>query len=125
MTPEQINSAIAGACGWKLDRVDDGEFQLRNPKGVLIVSDCDPSTTFESFSYKFPNYCNSLDAMHEAEKSLDWANIHDWNNAAKYIKNLCEVTGGDYYSLLKAEVVCATAAQRAEAFLKTIGKWVY
>lgn len=72
------------------------------------------------------NYLESLDAMHEAEKSMDCLLRRD------YVANLWKVCGFDadsanfwteynfrgIYALLHA-----TAKQRAEAFLKTIGKW--
>jgi hypothetical protein len=58
-----------------------------------------------------PDYCNDLNDMHDAEKEL-YANEQDdyWNE----LWNLCGSEFG----------IChATSRQRAEAFLKTIGKW--
>ncbi len=65
-----------------------------------------------------PDYLSDLNAMHEVEKVLDgradyyemlmWICDHDWqHSSAKHIRN----------------PICATAAQRAEAFLRTIDKW--
>ena len=51
-----------------------------------------------------PDYLNDLNAMHEAEKVL---NDHQWDD---YICQLGHAMG-------------ATAAQRAEAFLKTLNLW--
>jgi hypothetical protein len=57
----------------------------------------------------FPDYCNDLNEMHEAEKML---NKEQW------------VTYGRELSRLGVfPMVHATARQRAEAFLKTLGKW--
>lgn len=56
-----------------------------------------------------PNYTTDLNAMHEAEKTLTPI------QATTYFVMLDE--------LLEDRVVFATAAQRAEAFLRTIGKW--
>ena len=62
------------------------------------------------------DYCNDLNAMHEAEKMLIPKN---WNNYSEnwwiYCK-LLRVNDAD-------EAIHATARQRAEAFLRTLGKW--
>jgi len=65
-----------------------------------------------------PDYLTDLNAMHEAERRLTIESF------AKYESRLCEsvdATGQDpdvwFY------VLTATAAQRAEALLRTIGKW--
>ena len=59
-----------------------------------------------------PNYLNDLNAMHEAEKTLT-DKAHE-----EFRLNLYEVLGDD-----SRLIVSSTAAQRAEAFLLTIGKW--
>jgi hypothetical protein len=93
MTNEQINEAIAKACGWDNDDIERGY-------------------TLCQFSEIVPDYCNDLNAMHEAEKIFDNALY------CRYIDELCtQAIKG------KNSMYLATAAQRAEAFLKTIGKW--
>jgi hypothetical protein len=93
MTNEQINIAIAKACGWGNDDIERGY-------------------TLCQFSEIVPDYCNDLNAMHEAEKIFDNALY------CRYIDELCtQAIKG------KNSMYLATAAQRAEAFLKTIGKW--
>jgi hypothetical protein len=59
-----------------------------------------------------PNYLNDLNAMHEAEKTLT-DKAHE-----EFRLNLYEVIGDD-----SRLIVSSTASQRAEAFLRTIGKW--
>jgi len=54
------------------------------------------------------NYCNDLNAMAQAEKMLNPAQIEDY---------VIEVMGFSH------EPIFATARQRAEAFLRTLGKW--
>lgn len=104
MTDDQINAAIAESCGWKevepwlngrrcFERKDD-------PCGYGIEY--------------IPNYCTDLNAMHEAEKVLTdeqcvFIRLHlrerlENHPASRYVWN-------------------ATARQRAEAFLRTLGKW--
>jgi len=92
MTNEQINAAIAEACGRK--RRPDGDWYPDNGSaGTQAI----------------PNYCMDLNAMHEAEKGLEDPDCYEeW---------LADVCGGTSY------LFHATARQRAEAFLRTLGKW--
>jgi hypothetical protein len=69
-----------------------------------------------------PDYLNDLNAMHEAEASLT-----DEQHSA-FRKHLASVVGereSPSYSTpgWRRRYVSSTAAQRAEAFLRTIGKW--
>ena len=57
---------------------------------------------------KFPLYCTDLNAMHEAEKSLPIKKI------LTYFKKLEK--SSPYWFM-------APARERAEAFLRTLGKW--
>jgi hypothetical protein len=59
------------------------------------------------------DYCNDLNAMHEAEKRM---RSGDWT---RYCQYLAEYGGGT----VRFVSVHATAQSRAKAFLKTIGKW--
>ena len=65
----------------------------------------------QMFPQSPPDYPNDLNAMHEAEKAMS---VNDRN---RYIDTL----GTTYHD--SWEFCTATAAQRAEAFLRTIGKW--
>jgi uncharacterized protein Smg (DUF494 family) len=97
MTDEQINIAIAESLGWE---------------------SCGMASTGKMMGYKteeweqLPNYTADLNAMHEAEKVLTAEQRKSYINC---IFNLpvseCESNA------------FATAAQRAEAFLRVIGKW--
>jgi hypothetical protein len=62
-----------------------------------------------------PDYLNDLNAMHDAEEYL-FKDVHQWRY---FINNLRDATGEDPF----LAVAHATAAQRAEAFLKTLGLW--
>lgn len=96
MTPEQQRIAIAAACG--IVSKDQWGPLYRTQYGV--VRDC-------------PDYPNDLNAMHEAEKMFRAA-IY-----CRYISELCDLAIKDNNCMYMA-----TAAQRAEAFLRTTGKWV-
>jgi hypothetical protein len=111
MTNEQINKAIAEACGWNECRLVAKVVlsTLRDPVAYGIP----PNGTYE---IACPNYCNDLNAMHEAEKVLAPSN---WNRFSEKWWNY-------YHHLLDGDVhktIHATARQRAEAFLRALGKW--
>jgi hypothetical protein len=110
MTDEQINAAIAEACGWKLIKTKEGG-KITYPTGFEIEF-----TPFEWAKNRFTsmllNYCEDLNAMHEAEKMLDSDELF-----RGYYLALYDITKSTRCP------VHATARQRAEAFLRTIGKW--
>jgi len=60
-----------------------------------------------------PNYAGCLNAMHEAEKVLNE------NDQYLYWHFLYKMCGGSQ----EFDLLHATARQRAEAFLRTLGKW--
>lgn len=62
--------------------------------------------------HAYPNYCTDLNAMHEAEKVLQ--NQFTPMIEEAYWRNL---------QWVKPHPIYATARQRAEAFLRTLGKW--
>ena len=105
MSPEEQRIAIAEACGVRTDRPSTGWHDHGCP-----CQQC----------HKIPYYLNDLNAMHEAEKTLDDELDLD------YSENLEIATGarwGTNNSCDMSKYRSATAAQRAEAFLKTIGQW--
>jgi hypothetical protein len=63
------------------------------------------------------DWCNDLNAMHEAEKVLK-----GYEQIATYVWHL-ENRSGDWSTDEHLMATHATARQRAEAFLRTIGKW--
>ena len=95
MTDQQINQAIAEACG----------IVGKDKYGPLYQ-------TAEGWVVDCPNYCADLNAIHEAEKTLTDANMFVM---AHHIERLVSAHGQHYFH--------ATARQRAEAFLRTLGKW--
>jgi hypothetical protein len=112
MTDEQINIAIAEACGYKNVTIGVTEGTIRVVVGYK----------HHTFDEEIPDYCNDLNAMHEAEATLDF------EQAELFEDELCDVTFKNNDGLenplpCRFSVCHATAAQRAEAFLKTINKW--
>jgi hypothetical protein len=97
MTNEQINAAIHAVLG--------------NPLGCPRCSD--PECAYNSGI----NYCADLNAMHEAEKVLTSS------EEKMYFANLKEIVGDLIWYRDPCTNYRATARQRAEAFLRTLGKW--
>jgi len=111
MKPEQQRIAIAEACGWKLvEDNPDYEPYWEDPKGNMIAK--------VGFQNRLPDYLNDLNAMHEAEKAL---NELSWMH---YLRNLAEIVRKPKQCEIQiSQYVHATAAQRAEAFLRTLNLW--
>ncbi len=106
MTSIEINIAIAEACGWtdisQYTQAVDGWYGYEPENG--------PHS-------QVPNYCNDLNAMHEAEMTLtaDQFEQYRW-----ILWDICkQFRVKDWYRCY----LSSTARQRAEAFLKTLGKW--
>ncbi len=104
MSPEQQRIAIAEACGWKLV-TDNPEYEpyWEDPKGNMVA--------VSNGVHRLPDYLNDLNAMAAAESIIIKA-------GAQTIR-LYE----DALQKFVANIVFATAAQRAEAFLKTLNLW--
>ena len=107
MTPEQQQIAIAEACGWNLGYTGK-LFWVTDVHGIRSGW----SNLRECSVDALPDYLNDLNAMHEAEKSCI-VGQHDMEYR-EALESLC----GQY-----SVIYHATAAQRAEAFLKTLNLW--
>lgn len=94
MTNKQINITIAEAVGW------EGHPFLIDMMGNQFPGWDTPQ-----------NYSSDLNRMHEAEKVLSQM------EQDQYWDHLKDITDEGFYHLH------ASARQRAEAFLRTIGKW--
>lgn len=109
MTPEEQRIAIAERCGWKWNdetifAPDGGRYAKFAPAGRQLFFDV------------IPDYLNNLNASHEAE--TQFVNAPNWQRYKSTLQAIVKNSGGS-----EAYYCHATAAQRAEAFLKTIGKW--
>ena len=100
MSPEAQRIAIAEACGWtdiKTGPYDGLPFGRRKSHQLEVI----------------PDYLNDLNAMHEAEKVLTDDQFKLYSH---WVEKLMPETGFRF-------LLCATASQRAEAFVRSIGKW--
>lgn len=107
MTPEEQRIAIAEAVG-----IEEIEF-INAPNGGWFGSDR------EGNSVDLPDYLNDLNAIAEAEKIFDVDILSGDSPRYRYSGMLYRVCDKD----LNRQPFRATAAQRAEAFLRTISKW--
>ena len=106
MTDDEINIAITEACDWKfIPEYCHGEDQP--PEFTTVTPDGRHLCGY------YLNYCNDLNAMHEAEKALN-----RYQQSVTYSDNLMKIVG--YHTFDSAH---ATARQRAEAFLRTLNLW--
>ena len=94
MTPEQQRIAIAKACGWTIKH-----------KGLWVEA-------LQKYAC-LPDYLNDLNAMHEAEETIP----------SKYWTRYCQYLAEFGRGSVRFVSIHATASQRAEAFIRTIGKW--
>jgi hypothetical protein len=117
MTLDEINIAIAEHCGWTDVSMRLTEYSDR---GIIAPMGTDPVSKW--IDIRIPNYAGDLNAIHGAVNSLDQWRMADFPNELKGVilrqaglnpSGFC----GDF------PFVQATAAQRAEAFLRTVNKW--
>jgi hypothetical protein len=101
MTQEEQRVAIAKACGW-LNRTG----MWHNPDGTPI-----------GFT---PDYLKDLNAMHEAILGLQEEDQCEFCLRLTEIVRKGKLIGN---GLRTWDEINATAAQRAEAFLRTLGLW--
>jgi hypothetical protein len=100
MNAETQRIAIAEACGLHPHKSWDGPV--------------------DGAGYSLPDYLNDLNAIHVAEKTLKDAEAR-WSYIRK-LKEVCAKPDSDFIAKTE-EVISATAEQRSEAFLKTLGLW--
>lgn len=116
MTEQEINIAIAEWCGWTTKtrkNCYEGSYDV-------WLKDGKPS------SAPPPDYCHDLNAIHEAVGNLPCTDPETRTSYwSRYINQLNLITRADEQTGSRAVLVAteATARQRAEALLRTIGKW--
>ena len=111
MNAEAQRIAIAEACGFKITRIEyDGDGKIYRVWAV----------TPDSWAGKdvrpwLPSYPTDLNACHEFEGKLIALGPPALDTYEIFLLAICTRAGNRIFR--------ATAAQRCEAFLKTIGKW--
>ena len=109
MNQEKQRIAIAQACGWTKIGYHEQEITGRKPTN--------------GFYEIIPDYLNDLNAMREAEQILwrmDWSHRYAFND---HLANTIRGRTVNRNEWNAETLLDATASQRAEAFLRTLGKW--
>lgn len=106
MTAEAQRIAIAEVCGWLV--TDDGSNNYK-----IMGSRHGWKQGFKP--EPIPDYLNDLNACHEFEKKLIGLGPPVMDTYELFLLAICTRAGHRIFR--------ATAAQRCEAFLKTINKW--
>lgn len=112
MKPEAQRIAIAEACGWKYDEI---AVSHGIPKSMAWRNKETIGPT------RVPDYLNDLNAMHEAENTLNGSHLCLYASILFTVTNAglgAQTIDHERWGLLRA-----TAAQRAEAFLRTLNLW--
>lgn len=112
MIDTEINIAIAEACG----------YEQKGGRWYYDGKLCYQEAFGEIFEWE-PNYCNDLNAMHEAEKVLT-LDSGQYNTYENQLRMLLRVSGRKVANATEEhKFLTAAARQRAEAFLRALGKW--
>ena len=115
MNKQEQRIAIAEACG-----VDVPEWCCHEENDCYM--EC--SEHYSEAVNKLPDYLNDLNAMHEAEKVLDDSyEATPPRQCVEYAKLLQRIGATTNGGKSEFGVANSTAAQRAEAFLKTLNLW--
>ena len=114
MNREKQRIAIAEACGTKLVEALDGFWDVERNGKMHAVGRCK-----KDLVQGLPDYLADLNAMHEAEKVLTQ------QQRIEYVRELVFIWTGRNDGAIPNWwfVHAATASERAEALLRTVGKW--
>ena len=115
MTEQQQQIAIAEACGCSLTK-DDAGFWLFKTPGSLDKRVASHYQEVDAWRLCAPGYLNDLNAMHEAVNTLNEI------QGCIFCDNLFKIMNSSD-GVSEFMKVNASAAQRAEAFLKTLNLW--
>ena len=116
MTEEAQRIAIAESVGYRIEGITGGVIVYK-PNESQGFGYCVEGRDHPEIVKMLPDYLNDLNAMHEAEKILTN------KQREKYIDTLLDADDNRIPYDECWFFLHTTAAQRAEAFLKTINKW--
>ena len=126
MKPERMRIVLAEWDGWRIE-ICGAAWILRRPDNTVASSGHradhdirsleDYQATWKS-EMLWPDYPNSLDAVHELEAKLP---SEERTNYQFYLDKICSTAKDSHCSCW--DFIHATAAQRCEALLKTLNLW--
>lgn len=119
MTDNEQRIAIAEACGWTCEQWASGSWQVYRPGNPRErVTDGGYGSREAALRNATPDYLNDWNAMRAAVNSLS---VKD---RMQFLYHLDQATRGRHSDWLPARIVDSTLHEWAEAFLRTVGKWV-
>jgi len=124
MTSEEINKRIAIACGarWKFNHSCQFKFLGFKHEGFGDADESIPDCIDAMDG--IPNYHGDLNAMHDAVMSLpSGLKEHSFRRALAKAVGVAGIDDWAESLVCLDKLTNATAPQRAEAFLRTIGQW--
>ncbi len=119
------NQIIAEACGWREAFPQDAPPHPDTKRGGILLPYRWINERTQERAMEVPNYFADLNAMREVEQ-VGIRSDKDADSYIRWLHVLC-MSPMPFESMELLEqrgVIRATAAQRAEAFLRTIGKWI-
>ena len=108
MDKEKQRIKIAEVCGWKDIFVENNR---------TLLGKHEPESMGRDY-LDVPDYLNDLNAMHEAEKKMTLQQVSDFGKRLERIVIPFHASAN-----VSGQIWHATAAQRAEAFLRTLNLW--
>lgn len=114
MTEQEQREAIALEIGWRRLYVGFNSQTGSTIQWWRLGNDEDSDTA------TLPNYPRDLNSMHDAEKMLT---DEQWKNYVQRILSPLAYMSDGISQAGARKLASATAPQRCEAFLRTIGKW--
>lgn len=126
LTDEQKRIRIAELCGWKKE-TRNMYGGVKNVQGWGMNTHLGLGSADRKFTMHpdtFPDYLHDLNAMHEAEETLTDFQLQAFGDQLQQIVNYyCVGVVPDYHRHLMclAKIAHATASQRSDAFLLTLG----
>lgn len=128
MNEEVQKITIAKECGWREAFPAKEKPHPETKRGGILLPYNWVNEQTHQRAMELPDYLNDLNAMHGAEKALkeDKADLRGTDERCCFITHLgkiidCWSPGNHHNSLF--QLTHATAAQRAEAFLRAKGLW--
>jgi hypothetical protein len=120
MSPESQRIAIAEACGWKHIKhtnQEDVDIESRSITYWSGLTGVPPKFIHDQNRIIIPDYLNDLNAMHAAEEVMTEMQRIDYSN------HLYDIACKHQEVTEKWRYLSMSAAQRAEALLKTLNLW--
>lgn len=117
MRNDEINRAVAEALGWTAIELSDVWELTDPPEPPRVLCGLRPDGKLRAV----PDYAEDLNAIVVAEKAA-FASSTQWVDFAFNLLNVLQAAEMSVSDGMTC-VLQATAHQRAEAFLRTMGKW--